>query len=104
MPVKQWEPKGYDDEEMYFHQQEMELLAKKRAELDAKAAEQAQHEHWMKCPKCGKDMKEVDMQHIRVDRCNACGGTFFDRGEVEALIGSVHPHKVGAWLARIFRS
>ena len=82
--------KGYNEEERYFHEQEKELLKKKRAELDAtrKANEQdaQRHEHWMKCPKCGADLQEIEMDQIMVDKCPDCGGIFFDRGELELMI------------------
>ncbi len=83
-------PSGYDEEERYFHERELELLRKKRAELDAarKAQEQAErkHQHWMKCPKCGADLEEVEMDHIMVDKCPTCGGIFFDKGELELML------------------
>ena len=83
-------PKGYDEEERYFHEQDAELLKKKRTELNAarKAHEQAAHknQHWMKCPKCGADLEEVEMDHIMVDKCPGCGGIFFDKGELELML------------------
>lgn len=82
------EEKGYNKEEEYFYKQNKELIEKRRQELDAKRKEQPQqtHPHWMKCPKCGADMKEIERQGIKVDQCGQCGGIYFDRGELELLV------------------
>jgi predicted RNA-binding Zn-ribbon protein involved in translation (DUF1610 family) len=40
------------------------------------------------CPGCGKTMRSVQAQgqeHIRLDRCQPCGITFFDAGEMTDL-------------------
>lgn len=95
---------GYDREDGYFHEKDRELLAKKRAELDAKRAQagddRASNPHWMKCPKCGGDMKEIDLENIKVDKCGACGGIYFDAGEVEMLLQAKQPKGL---LERLFR-
>lgn len=38
------------------------------------------------CPKCDVEMVEVVLRGLSVERCEHCGGTFFDDGEVEDLI------------------
>lgn len=81
--------KGYNKEEEYFYKLNKELLEKRRKELDAKRKAQQNHQthpHWMKCPKCGADMREIERQGIKVDQCSACGGIYFDRGELELLL------------------
>lgn len=42
--------------------------------------------HFMKCPKCGHDMKEEVLEGISIDRCTFCEGVFFDAGELEVLL------------------
>lgn len=83
--------KTSQNEEEYFHKQEQERLARRRAEAAAQAAERAKDEqralHFMKCPKCGGDLKTENLRHIQVDRCTACHGVWFDAGEVEELTG-----------------
>ena len=95
MPPEEIMP-GYDEEQRYFHERDLELLKKKRQELDAarKTAESKarRHEHWMKCPKCGADMQEIEMDGILVDKCGGCEGIYFDRGELELMIEA---HKGG---------
>lgn len=41
--------------------------------------------HFMKCPKCGHDLKEESVDGIAVDRCTFCEGIYLDAGELEQL-------------------
>ncbi len=89
-------PSGYDEEDRFFHEKDVALLKKKREELNAARRERehetAKAEHWMKCPKCGAGLQEIEMDGIMVDKCGGCEGIFFDRGELELMIES---HKGG---------
>ena len=83
-------PSGYDAEERYFHEKEAAQLKQMREKLDAarkqRATDQALEIHWMKCPKCGADMSEIELEGIMVDKCVGCEGLFFDRGELELML------------------
>ncbi len=76
-------PRGNEDE--YFARQNADLIKEMRARLDAERLTRERHSHYMKCPKCGADLKEVAREHIIIDVCPECGGTWFDAGEVELL-------------------
>ena len=39
----------------------------------------------MKCPKCGHDLEEQDLDGVKVDRCTFCEGLYMDAGELETL-------------------
>jgi uncharacterized protein len=95
---------GYNQEDDYFKKQEMELLAKRRAAMDearkAQTAAAAAGPHWMKCPKCGGQMQEIRLDNVMVDKCSACEGVYFDRGELELL---TQHQKSGGLLKRLFR-
>ena len=39
----------------------------------------------MKCPKCHETMKEIHYGGVAVDRCENCGGIWFDFSEAEQL-------------------
>lgn len=39
----------------------------------------------MKCPKCGKYLDEISVNHCKVDRCSVCGGIWFDKDELSAV-------------------
>lgn len=49
--------------------------AKKRKEL-----------HWMKCPKCGSDLKQENVQDVVIDKCTVCEGIFLDRNELDEIL------------------
>lgn len=98
---------GYSHEDDYFKKQELELLKKKREALDEARQKLAQAapagEHWMKCPKCGADMREVRLENVMVDKCSGCEGVYFDRGELELLIqGREGAAGGGGLLKRLF--
>jgi acetyl-CoA carboxylase beta subunit len=83
-------------EDDWFLQNERKLLedarkAREKREKERKAQETAEHRaklkqaHWMKCPKCGHDMKAENLEGIEIDRCSYCEGFFVDAGELEQL-------------------
>ncbi len=39
----------------------------------------------MQCPKCSGTLQVVVQDRIEIDRCDACGGLWFDRLELERL-------------------
>ncbi|PWB67626.1 MAG: hypothetical protein C3F14_01575, partial [Deltaproteobacteria bacterium] len=41
-------------------------------------------QHFMRCPKCGMQLVEVDYKSLKLDRCTACDGVWLDAGELEA--------------------
>jgi len=83
-----FEPSDREDE--YFIKMDAEKVKKMRADLDRKRDEEAkQHRkasHWMKCPKCGSDLEEINYQQIMIDRCVECRGIWLDHGELEMLV------------------
>jgi ribosomal protein L37AE/L43A len=97
---------GYDKEAEYFYKKNKELLEKMRQQLDAQRAQQEtqarRHEHWMKCPKCGSDLEEVELLGIKVDQCTQCHGIYFDKGELELLLAAKEPKGFISGLKRLF--
>ena len=84
---------GYSKEDEYFYKKDKEALERLRAQAEAQRAELEEKgrkkEYWMRCPKCGSNLKEERYgETVVVDRCgNAkCGGIFFDGGELEILL------------------
>jgi acetyl-CoA carboxylase beta subunit len=59
------------------------ILAEKSKEEESKRLREL---HWMKCPKCGCEMKEEEVDSIKIDRCTACEGIYLDRGELEEFL------------------
>ena len=76
-------------EDEYFARQELERRKKWAQEQSARMAaeekETLKQAHWMKCPKCGRDLKEIDLHGVKVDQCANCGGIFLDAGEIGQL-------------------
>lgn len=107
-------PTGYNKADQQFHERDEELIHQLRGKIDARRKEleqtHAKSAHWMRCPKCGGALKEVELkgeaaQRVNVDQCQACGGVFFDAGELAMLIGrDPRAHgvieKLFSWLPR----
>ena len=84
-------------EDEWFRANEAKLIeearqARKKRE-EERAAQEAAGErarvrdlHFMKCPKCGHDMKEEGLAGVRVDRCTFCEGIYFDAGELDQVL------------------
>lgn len=79
-----------DKEHEYFLKLDREKIKKMRSELDKKRKEAAEKQrkdtHWMKCPKCGFDLKEINYQSVMIDTCPECKGIWLDQGELELLV------------------
>ena len=87
-------PRPSQNEDEYFLKQDAELARNLRARLDAERQSAERKSHFMKCPKCGADLKEVSREHVAVDVCGECGGLWLDAGELE-LLRKVKEHRFG---------
>jgi acetyl-CoA carboxylase beta subunit len=81
--------KPTEREEEYFVRIEQEMK-KQREEQSKKQASKEQQEklkelHFMKCPKCGTDLIEIDFKGMKIDECSVCRGMWLDAGEFDAL-------------------
>lgn len=81
-------------EDEWFRKNEKQLIEQARAAREKRARERAAHEkaaerkrlkdlHYLKCPKCGHDMKEEAVEGVTVERCTFCEGLYLDAGELE---------------------
>ena len=77
-------------EEEYFAKQMFEEKQKIEQEKQQKLAVAERHKakelHFMKCPKCGMNLVEIDYRNIKVDRCSACEGVWLDSGELAQVV------------------
>ena len=82
-------------EDEYFARIEFDkrrkALQERQRQMEAKDKEHLKEQHWMHCPKCGMEMVEITFEAIKVDKCSACLGIFFDDGEIEQLIKKNKP-------------
>ena len=73
------------NEDEFFAKQDAELMKQMRDKLDQERAAQERKAHFMKCPKCGADLREEAHGQVKVDLCPDCGGMWLDAGELEML-------------------
>ncbi len=81
--------KPSEQEEEYFARGTFENRKKSEEEKQKKLAEEqkrkAKELHWLKCPKCGMELIEIDYKHVKVDKCSHCEGVWLDAGEMEEV-------------------
>lgn len=86
MPLK---PSSQEDE--FFAREEAlklrKLAEKLRAEMSEEEKKRLKELHWMRCPKCGMELKSIQLNQVEVDKCFSCGGLFLDEGELEKVSG-----------------
>lgn len=79
--------KPSEREEEYFVRQQFEQQKKLEEEKRKRLAEDQRKKekelHFMKCPKCGMDLIEIDYKDIKIDKCSSCEGVWLDAGELE---------------------
>jgi uncharacterized protein len=85
MPIK---PTEHEDD--YFARLEQELKKKIKEQKSKRASEEESETlrklHFMKCPKCGMDLVEIDFKGMKIDECSACRGIWLDAGEFDAMV------------------
>lgn len=76
-------------EEEYMARKEFERLKKLEEEKQAKMLEAEKTKlkelHYMKCPKCGMNLVEIDYKKIKIDKCTDCEGVWLDAGELDQV-------------------
>ena len=82
--------KASQSEDEYFVREDAEKKRKLalQAAKDAVAAEKQRLKdlHWMRCPKCGMELHEIDFRGVDVDVCFNCNGVFLDQGELQTIV------------------
>jgi predicted Zn-ribbon and HTH transcriptional regulator len=98
-----YEPSDREDE--YFMKLDKERIGKMRSGLDTKREEEfklhRRDTHWMKCPKCGHDLEEINYQDVMIDRCPDCKGMWLDHDEIE-LLGKGEAKMTKGFLRKVF--
>lgn len=81
--------KPSEKEEEYFARMEFERKKKIEEEKHQKLAEEdrkkMQELHYLRCPKCGMELIEIDFRNIKADKCSECGGIWLDAEEVDSV-------------------
>lgn len=73
------------NEDEYFARQNAEQIRAMRAKLDAERKKTASTVQLSKCPRCGGELKEQQVDDVKIDECRDCGGVWLDRGELDQL-------------------
>ena len=78
------------NEDEYFARQEFERKQKRFEEehqrLKAAEKQKLKEQHWMRCPKCGMEMVELEFEGVKIDKCSECLGIYLDDGELDQLL------------------
>lgn len=81
--------KPSEREDEYMARVEYEKKKKLEEEKHKKLAEEEKKKlrelHYMRCPKCGMELIEIDYKTIKIDKCSECEGIWLDAGELEAV-------------------
>ena len=77
-------------EDEYFAKLEFERKKKKLEEehhqMKAEERKRLKEQHWMRCPKCGMEMVELEFEGVKIDKCSECLGIYLDDGELDQLL------------------
>jgi uncharacterized protein len=77
-------------EDEYFAREEFERIRKiaeeNAAQMRKQEIEELRQLHWMRCPKDGMELAEIEYAGVKVDKCTHCGGIYLDPGELETLL------------------
>ena len=74
-------------EDIYFAAKDRELIEKLKARLEK--LQPRPEAPVATCPKCKAALESYSFIEIILDRCPACGGIWFDRGELEQILKKV---------------
>ena len=99
MPDRGTPGKPSSTEEEYFVREDAEkkrrLALQVKKETDAAELKRLKALHFMRCPKCGLPLQEVQVMGTDADVCFACHGVFLDQGELQAIVKQIKQAKPG---------
>ena len=100
--------KPSDPEDEYFKREAIERVKRERESTahQTRKEERARLKelHWMRCPKCGMELAEIEYRAVRVDACFGCGGMFLDYGEADKILEWEAPGTLHKMFSSLFGS
>jgi hypothetical protein len=84
MPLKPSEREEEFMARMEFEKRK-KLEEEKHKRLKEEEKRKLRETHYMRCPKCGMELIEMDYKGIKVDKCSECEGIWLDAGELDAI-------------------
>lgn len=83
--------KPSQSEEEYFARIEIDKMKRLANDVRQKHTDEERKKlkelHYMHCPKCGMELKELLFKGVTIDKCYHCGAVTLDDGELEKLAG-----------------
>jgi hypothetical protein len=79
------------NEDEYFARRDAELIQQTREQQAGLRAQIEREKAKGKCPRCGGDLKTVQLHKVEVDICPEGHGTWLDAGELETLMKYEEP-------------
>jgi len=80
-----------EKEEEYYarleYEKQQKIEREKHEKLKTEERLKMKEVHFMRCPKCGMGLIEIDYKGIKIDKCSECAGVWLDAGEMEAVAG-----------------
>ena len=67
------------------YEKKKKLEEEKHKSLRLRRRKKLKELHFMRCPKCGMELIEIDYKNIKIDKCSECEGIWLDAGELEAV-------------------
>lgn len=87
-------------EDIYFSERDRELIEKLKARL--KRVEKPEgKEPPLACPKCQGTLESYVFMEIFLDRCQACGGLWLDKGELDGILKKIQRDPLSSFVDRI---
>lgn len=81
--------KPSQSESEFFAREEAEkihrLSEQQRRERSLAEREQSRQIHFMKCPKCGADLRTIRLGLVDVEECTQCEALVLDKGELQKI-------------------
>jgi Zn-finger nucleic acid-binding protein len=84
-------------EDIFFAAKDRELIEKLKARLRKLKKSEAD----IQCPKCPGKMETYSFETFVLDRCQACGGVWLDKGELEGILRKVTRLSLGSVIDRL---
>ncbi len=84
MPVK---PSSNEEEYMFQQERDRRRRMAQESDMRMRGEESIRLKdlHWMRCPKCGMELMELEYRSTKIDQCSSCDGIWLDAGELKAI-------------------
>ncbi|HEX9879133.1 MAG TPA: zf-TFIIB domain-containing protein [Candidatus Binatia bacterium] len=87
-------------EDIYFAERDREIIDKLKERLK-KVEKPEGKKRPLQCPKCQGELHGYLFMGIQLDRCQGCGGVWFDPGELDAILKKVNRGPLASLVDRL---